>query len=124
MLYPSQAIGVFKRGLQVQTTFNIFNIFNISPERSIFLREAFEHIQHIQHFCRKKQFLGKNASFSCNVECWVPLRQLGGWGGLWVGGCWAAKAESKLEKEKEREREICRGTCARTHTHKYKLRGS
>ena len=42
-------------------TFNIFNIFNISPETSTFFEtRAFqEHIQHIQHFSRKKHIFKK-----------------------------------------------------------------
>ena len=58
-------------------TFNIFNIFNITAERNFFWRPGLEHIQQIQHYSRKIFFCLKNVSFSCNVECWVPLRHLG-----------------------------------------------
>ena len=83
---------------------NIFNTLNISAERSKFW---------------ERMLL---SAVMLNVG---PLPD--NWGGCgWVvgWGCWAAKAESKLEKD--RKREICRGTCTHTHTqtHKYKLRGS
>ena len=50
-------------------TFNIFNIFNISAERSTFWFNMGPRIQHIQHFPWKKTFfLRKCASFCWNVE--------------------------------------------------------
>ena len=86
--FPQKETNFWERLLKT------FNIFNISAERST--------------------FWGKTTSFGCNVECWVPPRQLGGgWGGLWVGGCWVAKVEAQ---ERYRERYIEGHARAHTHT--------
>ena len=77
------------------------NIQHIQPiqhfrRKKHFLSEAFEHIQHIQHFCRKKHINKMLLSAVLG-----PSQAIGGVGGCGLGGCWAAKAESKLKKDRE-----------------------
>ena len=74
---PSKQLGCAKGVCKFQkhSTYSTYSSF--PQKEALFLRKGFGHIQHIQHFRRKKHIFGKNASWSCNVECWVSSKQLG-----------------------------------------------
>ena len=121
MLNMLNVFGTYGPLLNEANKFKKHSTYSAFPlKETHFWRQAFEHIQYIQHF-RRKHIFGKDASFSCNVECRVPPRKLWGWGGLWVGGVpgckgWVETQERERERERERETEIDRHAHAHTHT--------